>query len=379
MEKLKYDIAIIGGGISAVTFAENIKKTNPNLTVGIFEKSCNNPYSKVLLPHYIKKIIPREKVFIRTKEQLQEKNIDYNTNQMVSSIDVNDKTFLSSNYKVTYSKLVIASGGEANQINGIQGGYYLQTIEDADTLVTKLENTKQKEKTIVIGGGFISFEFFQIFNKYSFKTTNLVQGGLYFPNLAPEKLTLPLKKILEQNLIEIKSINLVTDVNENFVTFDHQTINSAITGIGAGVTRLNNFFGKIEQGVKTNEYLETEHKDVFAIGDIAIVTTNDSTRITGNWNNAIQQGLWLSKYLSDQTKTKYSFNKTTDYTTNFFGNFLSFIGITNQRLVTNKIVLSKDNTFVAECFINKKLVGAVLLNSANLRTLYQEKVNLKAD
>lgn len=376
MEKLSFDIAIIGGGISAITFAENYKKFNPDKSVAIFEKSNEEPYSKVLLPHFVKKIIPIEKVIIRTQKQIEDKGIRYYKNEEILTINTKGKTFTSSSFIISYNQLVIATGGQARQIVSSNYAFYLQTLQDAKNLITKLETLEKNSSAVIVGGGFISFEFFEIFKKYNLKIINLLKSGLYFPNLAPIEITTVLKDILKQNSVDdVVSIEQIQDISESSITFDNKTIPASIVAIGAGITRTHSLFGKIEEGIKTNEFLKTEHKDIYAIGDIAIVTKNNIPRITGNWNNAIQQGIWLAKYLSNQAMSEYSFNRSTDYTTSFFGNHLSFIGNTNQSLVDNKIIKSEDNKFITECFINNNLVGAVILNSGELRSFYQEKIN----
>ena len=376
MEGLNFDIAIIGGGIATITFAENYRKYNPNVTIAIFEKTNEEPYSKVLLPHFVKKVIPIEKTIIRTQKQLEDKGIKYFKNENITYINIINSSFESSSYLVSFNKLILATGGEAREISTSTKPLYFQTLEDAKILVDKLETTDKTLPAIVLGGGFISFEFFEIFQKYRFKTINLLRSGKYFSHLSPQQLTPILIKILKQNSVEdIINIENIEDITNDLIRFDGKTIRASIVAVGAGLTRSHNFFGKTEEGIKTNEFLETDYKNIYAIGDVAIVTKNNTPKITGNWNNAIQQGIWLAKYLSKQIDTEYSFSKATDYTTSFFGNHLSFIGNTNQKLVTNKIVVSDSKQFIAETYIENKLVGAVLLNTANKRTFYQDEVS----
>jgi|GEM_PF-3869814 len=367
MEKIKLDIAVIGGGIAAITFAENYKKTNPDQTVGIFEKTSNNPYSKVLLPHYVKKIIPREKVFIRTLAQFKEKDIKYYINQEITLIDYINKNFKCNDFEVSFEKLIIATGGEAKRILSTKTLYYLQTLEDADKLIEKLINIPPNGSAVIIGGGFIALEFFEIFHKANLNITNILRSGYFFSPLAPKELTPIIINILKENSIT----NIINGANIK--------INADITAIGAGITRSNNLFNITNEGIETNQFLESRYKDIYAIGDTAIVTKNNTKRVMGNWNNAIQQGIWLAKYLSNQTRTPYSFNQATNYTTNFFGNFISFMGYTDQKFVINKIVVNKNNKFVDECYVNNKLVGVILVNHADLRESYQEKLNLNID
>jgi len=368
MEKISCDIAIIGGGIAAITFAENYKKLNPKKSVCIFEKTNNNPYSKVLLPHYVKKLISRKKLFIRTETQLKKSGLNYFKNQQVNPIDTKNSCFLTNSFEVKFNKLVIATGGEPKKISSLYQGFYLQTIEDADLIKEKLQYASNNYQACVIGGGFMSLEFFEIFIKYKLKTLGFIKKSGFFSKLTPKELTPVIINLLQQHSIKIKDLDNINEITNPF-----------ITGIGTGLTRTHNLFGNETEGVKTNKFLESKYKNIYAIGDVAIVNTNGINRVTGNWNNAIQQGIWLAKYLSNKIFTKYPFDKATDYTTSFFGNVLTFLGLTNQQNVINKIVLNKDNKFISECFIENKLVGAVLLNSANQRSNYQKAISLSDD
>ena len=371
METIKTDILVIGGGIAGITFAENYKRLNNDKKVVVVEKEDTNIYSKVLLPNFIKGLIPKEKVFIRTREQIEQKNIVYLTNESVDSCDANNKIATSSKHTFEYQTLVIATGGDARNIAAGENIFYLQTLDDAIKIKSKLDKLSKGTKATVIGGGFIGIEFLEIFKEKGVEITNLIRNGIYFGKSAPSVLTEKLNLIFEKEQIKIQPYNNIKTIEQTNIKFDNKELQTNIIGIGAGIT-LNDQITKNRHEV--NQFLQLS-TDTYLIGDLAVVCKDQTTRGGGNWNNAIAQGMWLARYLSHEITTPFVFGRTSDYSTRFFGNNLIFMGITNQDQVKNKVLLNKENKLYIECYINEKLSGAILLNSPEKRAEIATKLN----
>ena len=81
------NIVIIGGGIAGTTAAEEIRKANKDARITIIEQEFHPLYSRVLLPHYIKGKVPRERVFLKKPEWYAENNIELMGGVIAQSID----------------------------------------------------------------------------------------------------------------------------------------------------------------------------------------------------------------------------------------------------------------------------------------------------
>ena len=109
---MHYQYLIIGGGIAGVTAAETICQHNPDATIAIVGSEAHVIYSRVLLPAFLKKRIPRTALFLRTVEDFTAKKIALYQQETLISIDVKHKDVVLENGKTfQYDKLLLATGG----------------------------------------------------------------------------------------------------------------------------------------------------------------------------------------------------------------------------------------------------------------------------
>ena len=107
-----YDYLIIGGGIAGVTAAETIREHNSDVHIAIVGDEPHVLYSRVLLPYYLKRHIPRSKLFLRTATDFTNKKIDIHQSETLVSIDSKHKEVALENGKTfAYEKLLLATGG----------------------------------------------------------------------------------------------------------------------------------------------------------------------------------------------------------------------------------------------------------------------------
>ena len=65
----RFDYVVIGGGAAGVSAAEEIRKQDANSRVALVSAEAHPLYSRVLLPNYVKGLVRREAVFLRTAER----------------------------------------------------------------------------------------------------------------------------------------------------------------------------------------------------------------------------------------------------------------------------------------------------------------------
>ena len=58
-----YDYVIVGGGVAGVTAAEEIRARDQHSTILLISQELEPLYSRVLLPHYVRRRITRPKLF----------------------------------------------------------------------------------------------------------------------------------------------------------------------------------------------------------------------------------------------------------------------------------------------------------------------------
>src|SRR3989338_9899012 len=70
------DYLVIGGSAAGTTAAEVIRGLKPDASITIVTDENHEQYSRVLLPHYTRRKIKREQVFLKKPEWYGEKLIE---------------------------------------------------------------------------------------------------------------------------------------------------------------------------------------------------------------------------------------------------------------------------------------------------------------
>src|SRR3990167_3861036 len=374
------DFLIVGGSAAGTTAAETIRTNLPNSSITIISDENYEQYSRVLLPHYIRGKVAREQVFLKKSEWYQERKIELVKGVRVEGLDTGGKKVgLSNGEEYHFGKLLIAIGADVIKWS-VPGSdktkvLYMRTIEDGDEIV---KVASQSKKAIVIGGGFIGLEFASCFRMNGVSdVTVLVLEPYFWSGKLDNKSSRVLVSTLEKNGVKVLT-------NEEVDHFDYSNNQSkAVTksgkvfpfdavGVGIGIKSdlswLEGSGVKINRGVLTNEYLQTNVADIYAAGDCAEFydVIFERQHIVGNWANATSQGLAVGKTMGG---VKTVFETASSYSINFFDGSCSFIGVTDEKFADQIIVRgSVENQKMTQIFIKSiggitRIVGATVINS----------------
>ena len=148
---------ILGGNIAGTTFAETLRKLDPDAAITIIERDPHPCYSRVLLPHYVKGKIPREKLFLKQLDWYESQEIELMRNVEALSIDSENRFVATSEGReIPYDVLVVTTGGDVNTIPFANREVsYFRGIEDADqmlTLIRETESLHETQRRMVIDG-----------------------------------------------------------------------------------------------------------------------------------------------------------------------------------------------------------------------------------
>lgn len=383
------NIIILGGGIAGTTAAEDLRKLNADVSITIIEQEFHPVYSRVLLPHYIKGKIPREKVFLKTWEWYAAQNIEIMAGVRIEGIDIANKfVSTSEGRELPFDALIIACGGELNVIGGEPRGVsYLRGIDDADEMLALIREVKMKpaeeQRGIVIGGGFIALEYINIFAHYGISCSVLVRGSGFWSQVLSEHSQLVLaKKAAEGNVVLYLNQSSPEVLGDHDVAgvklADASTLPAAIIGVGIGMHPDRSFYSEfgidIRSGVVANEYLETNHPGVYSIGDGAEFLDLNVNRhvVYGNWMNAQMQGRVVAKTVLGERTV---FNLVSSYATNLLGMHIVFIGDVDRKAADEiRQTLATDMASNEEFYRNGKLVGAVLIGDIAQRAAITARI-----
>uniref|UniRef100_UPI00404A005F NAD(P)/FAD-dependent oxidoreductase n=1 Tax=Flavobacterium sp. TaxID=239 RepID=UPI00404A005F len=273
-------IVIIGNGISGVTLARHIRKNSDHKITII---SSESPYffSRTALMYVFMGHMKFEHTQPYESFFWKKNRIDL-VFATVKKIDTKAKKLsLIDNEPISYDKLVIATGSKPNKYGwpgqdakGVLGLYHKQDLENLEILA------KDAKRAVIVGGGLIGIELAEMLASRKIPVTFLVREKYFWNGVLPdEEAKLIGRHILEHHIdlrLESSLKEILTDENGRanaIVTENGERIECNIVGLTVGVSPNIDFLKDSEiatdKGVLVNRFLETNVKDVFAIGDCA--------------------------------------------------------------------------------------------------------------
>lgn len=386
-----YDYLILGGGIAGVTAAETIRERDSRSSVAILSDEPHVLYSRVLLPSYLKGKIARERVFLRSREDFAGNRIDLRLNSEAVSVDSRRKNvLLGTGERLAYKKLLIATGGRAAAVPWTEGNgnvYRLQTIDDADRLKNALPRI---QKPVVIGSSFIALEFLEIFVLNGIRSLLVSRDPFFFSSRVEKRGGALLADNFSRHGITafwgdaVKTIRSL-DAGLAAETESGKHIECDAVAAGLGLERNREFLAESgvrmgERGIKTNQFLETNHDDVWAAGDVAefFDVIQEKYRCEGNWTNAFLQGKAAGL---NMTGAREPFRAVSSYSITNLGFQITALGETDG--ASDTVVRSNETAREYERFFLRRgtLAGAMLINRfqdrAHLARLIERQANVE--
>lgn len=367
------DFLIIGGGIAGTIAAETFRELDPYAAISIIEAESHTLYSRVMIPRYLMHQKKRDALFLRTISGYAQKKIGLYLSKVVSEINYQKREVRADTGEIfPYKKLLIASGGLPKPFSMPNSNIpilRMHTLDDADDILSKMKNASGRE-VLVIGEGFISLEFIEVFLKNGF-IPHIVTKERYFNE---KKMGEAGGKIIEEGflrngvLIHRKTETMSSNGTEIFLR-NGERLAPALIGAGVGIARNLESFGTIKKniGILTNEFLETSEENVYAAGDVAEFPDAYAgvARVVGNWTNSALQGRAAAfnafASLSGEQDKRAPYQIVPAYNITNLSTKLTFLGFSDDSdEVWEKFY---DATGVTRVFLKeKKIKGAVLIN-----------------
>ncbi len=306
-------VVIIGNGISGVTLARHIRKLSDK-KITIISSESEFFFSRTALMYVFmghmkfEHTQPYEPLFWK-KNRIELKLA------FVSEVDVSaKKVIFDDKSSLQYDKLVIATGSKPNKFgwkgensDGVLGMYSKNDLEKLEKLALNCE------RAVVVGGGLIGIELVEMLASRKIPVTFLVREKSFWGNVLPiHESELITKHIGEHHIdlrLETGLDEIIADANgraKAIKTDKGEIIECSIVGLTAGVTPnvdfLKNSGIDLGRGVKVNRFLETNIKNVYAIGDCAEQheAIGNRRKIEAVWYTGRMMGETLAQTICDK-------------------------------------------------------------------------------
>lgn len=276
-------IVIIGNGISGVTLARHIRKLSDK-KITIISSESDYFFSRTALMY----VYMGHMKFEHTQpyeNNFWKKNRIELVNGYVEKVLPDQKTVsLSNGDRMKYDALVIATGSKPNKfgwpgqdLDGVQGLYSKQDLEQ---LEKNAPNKNVCKRAVIVGGGLIGIEMAEMLRSRDIPVTFLVRETSFWNGVLPNGESGMINDHIREHHIDLRlDTNLkeiISDENgkaKAVVTDKGETITCDVVGLTAGVTPNIDFLKdsgiEVGKGVKVNRLLQTNIKDIYAIGDCA--------------------------------------------------------------------------------------------------------------
>jgi len=345
-------VVIIGNGVAGNSVCSAIRAVSGDIQITLVSEEPYPAYSACVLGEYLGGEIQRSRVFLRRIKDYRQQGIRILLSQRVTKIDVKNRKIYLGGKKISYDKLIVASGAEAliPPVEGArrEGVFPFKSIGDADRILGY-----GARRVVVVGSGPIGVEVSSALRRRGYQVYLMELLNWVLPQVFDEKPALRIQKILEEH-----GINVLTGEKVEKITGNHRVrgvltkkreIRCEMVIMAGGMKPRVNLARQAgteigeSGGIKVNSQMLTNLPGVYACGDCAETpdpVTGEATLIM-LWHNARRQGE-VAGYNSVGVRKDYP-GSTNVVNVNIFEVPVFSIGSPVSSLSGNKIeVIDKD-------------------------------------
>jgi len=331
-------IIIIGNGISGVTAARHIRKLSDH-RISIISAETDHFFSRTALMY----IYMGHMKYEHTKpyeDHFWKKNRIELIRDYVE--EVNPKTQrlkLASGTELRYDDLILATGSKPNKfgwpgqdLKGVQGLYSYQDLEHLETYAP---NNKTCKRAVIVGGGLIGIELAEMLHTRNIPVTFLVRESSFWNKVLPDGESQMINRHIKENHIDLRlGVNLkeiLADENGKaravVIAETGEEIACDLVGLTAGVSPNVAFLKdsgiELDRGILVNRKLETNYKNIYAIGDCA-----QQKEAIGNRRSV--EAVWYTGRMMGETVAQTICGNPTEYKPGHWFNSAKFFEIEYQ-------------------------------------------------
>lgn len=376
---------IIGNGIAGTTAAETLRRGDPNCSILLITDEPYPLYNRVALPPFLKLQVPESKVFLKTIEFHAKNRIDLLLETRVVRVDTTERIVYTNSGKMfPYDRLLVATGGRPNKL-AVPGAdaaniFNFQYLDDAKAISHRIAESKVG---VVTGGSYIAYELAEAFRARGLETYWLLRGPRFLRYILEEEGGALVDRIATEHGVHMLYGEVIAEVVANgtvreVVTGTGKRLPADLVGAGLGLTMNTDFLAgtpvKVNKGVITNEYLQTDVPEVYAAGDCAEFYDpfTDTRYLMGTWASATRHGRLAA---TNMLGGRQAYQDVPYYTSGLFDSRLSAVGLTPEVLPDLEAIHCIDwekRTYRRLFFRDGRLVGAMLIGDLRPKTPYTE-------
>ena len=376
---IQRDYLIIGSGIGGVSACEGVRRHDKRGSVTLVGAEVSPPYKRwILSKSFLREKNPQLKKLQEPEERwYQAHKIETRFGTVVTQFNIDRRlAVLANGESIEFNKACLAMGSRPVRplVAGVSLGnvIYLRTVRDA----LALKEMANLEKTVmVVGGGLLACETASSLRMMKLKV-GLMHRDSYLLNryldadtgawitdyFAKHGVTLSMGESL--NGFEGKTVlrNIQTKSGNRY------PVGLAVVACGAepNLDLVRNTPLAGPHGSPVTDYLETEEKGIYAVGDLAFYPDRlmGGVRRQTHWENARKQGLIAGANMTGKKRTRYE--QIPYFWTEMFDLRMDFVGdfsVLPTRIDLHGTYAKKK--FVARYYQGERLRGILLCQQSS--------------
>ena len=389
---------IIGNSAAGIACIEAIRQRDKESKIIILSDEDYPSYCRCLISYYLAQDVKEDKLLYRPESFYKNNNVEVFLNKKVARVDPKkNRIVCEDKTSFNYDSLLIATGASPKfpEISGIkkEGVFGFRTIKDVKEIGGLVPVTRA---ACVLGGGLIGLKAAYALKKRNIDVKVVIKSRQVLSQMLDFEAAGLVQKKLEENGIDIV---LGQDVSEIIGEGDIRAIKldsgkafeSSMVIVGKGVSPNTGLIKdteiKLNEGITTNELLQTSVPNVYAAGDVceSYDITTGKHSVNALWPIAVEQGKIAGANMAgDGVKYEGSLGINS---IEFFGLPIVSLGIYKVREADKdfeelKIGNEKESRYKKLLLRNNLLMGAVLVGdirpSGVLLRIIRERINVSS-
>jgi len=336
---IQRDYLIIGAGIGGGSACEGIRKFDKRGSIALIGAEQLPPYKRWMLSKSFlrEKIVPLKKLPHLDAGWYDSHKIELRLGALVTQLNIERRlAVLGNGETIEFNKACLAMGSRPVRppVAGISLGnvIYLRTIRDAFALreMASLEKT-----VVVVGGGLLACEAAASLRQMKFKVTMMHRNAYLLNRYLDPETGAWLTGYFEKHGVTLlmgESLNGFEGktVLRNIQTKSGNRVAAGLAVVACGaepnLELVRNTPLSGPHGSPVTEYLETEEKGIYAVGDLAFYPDRflGGVRRQTHWENAREQGLVAGANMTGKKRIRYE--QIPYFWTEMFDLKLEFLG-----------------------------------------------------
>jgi len=386
---------VIGNSAAGIAAVEAIRQADKESKITVVSDEDYSSYCRCLISYYLVGDIKEEKISYRPQSFYKENNIELLLNKKVARVDPKkNRVVLADKSQLGYDSLLIATGASSKfpELKGIkkEGVFGFRTLKDAKDIAGLLPVVKS---VCVLGGGLIGLKAAYALKKRKIDVKVIIKSGQVLSQVLDSEAAQLVQKKLEENGIEVilgqDVTEIISDEGEiKAVKLDSgKALGVSMVVVGKGVSPnidlIKDTVIKVNEGIISNNNLQTSVPNIYAAGDVAetLDIASGEFSINALWPIAVEQGRIAGANMA---------GGNLNYDGSLGMNSLEFFGLPTVSLGLfrpknpegyEEIKMTADNGQVYKKLVLKdnRIVGAVLAGNINNSGLFLRLIREKIE